>query len=320
MSGSPPPAFPISDAAIARLRVVLEQPDLSATRYELGDALGRGGMGTVWSARDRELDREVAVKVLDEPVPEAAAAMAARLLEEARVLARLEHPGIVPIHDVGTLPDGRVWYAMKRVRGARLDQLLARGLDDAEKFRLFGRVCEAVAFAHSRGVLHRDLKPPNVMVGEFGEVLVLDWGLALAAGRGPQSAGPEGAAPREVAGTPGWMAPEQAAGGPVDARADVWALGRLVATLWPAGSRPPGELRAAGAIAAMACAAAPADRYANVADLARDVARWQSGDAVAALPERWPQKLARHYRRYRAAYWLIGSYLVLRVAWELMRR
>jgi len=320
VSGLPPRALPISDAAMARLRAVLDEPDLSSTRYELGAAIGRGGMGTVWSARDRELDREVAVKVLDEPRPEAAAAMAARLLDEARVLARLEHPGIVPIHDVGTLPDGRVWYAMKRVRGARLDQLLARGLDDAEKFRHFGRVCEAVAFAHSRGVLHRDLKPPNVMVGEFGEVLVLDWGLAVAAGgSGGQGGGSEGAAPREVAGTPGWMAPEQAAGLPVDARADVWSLGRLVATFWPDGSRPPGELKAPRAIAAKACAPQPDDRYATVADLARDVARWQAGDAVAALPERWPQQLARHYRRYRVVYWLIGSYVVLRVAFELAR-
>lgn len=310
MADLPPRLLPVSDAALARLRVVLDQPDLSATRYELGAAVGRGGMGTVWSAHDRELDREVALKVLDEPVPEVAAAVAARLLAEARVLARLEHPGIVPVHDVGTLPDGRVWYAMKRVRGARLDQLVARGLDDAEKHRIFARIGETVAFAHSRGLLHRDLKPQNVMAGEFGEVLVLDWGLAVAA---------DGAR-REVAGTPGFMPPEQAAGGAIDGRADVYALGRLLALLWPDGCRAAAELRPLRAIVAKACAAEPAGRYAGVADLATDVARWQQGAAVVALPEGWPQRLARHYRRYRAAYWLIGTYVVLRVAFELVRQ
>lgn len=221
----------------------------------------------------------------------AAAAVAARLRAEARVLAMLEHPGIVPVHDVGTLPDGRLWYAMKQVRGARLDQLLVHGIANPEKFRVFERIGEAVVFAHSRGVLHRDLKPQNVMVGEFGEVLVLDWGLAVAAGK------PSGA--NEVAGTPGFMAPEQATGGPIDARADVFSLGRI--------------------IAAKASALDPAARYASAADLAADVARWHAGAAVAALPERWPQKLARHYRSYRAAYWLIGTYVVLRVAFELWR-
>lgn len=100
------------------------------------------------------------------------------------------------MHDVGVLPDGRVWYAMKRVRGARLDQATAGGLDDAEKHRIFARIGETVAFAHSRGVLHRDLKPANVMAGEFGEVLVLDWGLAVAV---------DGAR-REPAGTAGFRA------------------------------------------------------------------------------------------------------------------
>lgn len=307
--GDPARARPLSDAALDRLRVALDEPDLSGTRYELVEPLGRGGMGTVWRAHDRELARDVALKVVDVALPEADGAGA--LLAEARVLARLEHPGIVPVHDAGRLPDGRLWYAMKQVRGARLDELIARGLADAEKHRIVQRVAEALAFAHSRGLVHRDLKPQNVMVGEFGEVLVLDWGLALAAA---------GAAVGRIEGTPGWMAPEQAAGGRIDARTDVHALGRLLPALWPPGCRPEAELKPLRAIAGKACAADPDERYAGVADLEADVARWRAGEAVAALPERWPQKLHRHYRRYRAVYWLIGTYVVLRVAVELLRR
>ena len=104
--------------------------------------------------------------------------LANRLMREARVLARLEHPGIVPVHDVGTLADGRVFYTMKFVEGQRLDKLIEGVESVQDRLRLFLRICEAVAFAHARGVLHRDLKPANVMVGPFGEVLVMDWGLA----------------------------------------------------------------------------------------------------------------------------------------------
>ncbi|MBL8844119.1 MAG: serine/threonine protein kinase [Planctomycetes bacterium] len=319
-AASPTPSrSPLSDAALDQLRAVLDEPDLGATRYELREPLGRGGMGTVWRAFDRELQRDVALKVLDEPVPERAAAMAEQLLAEARVLARLEHPGIVPVHDVGTLPDGRVYVAMKQVRGERLDRAMTSGLEEAQRHRLFARIAETVAFAHSRGVLHRDLKPQNLMVGEFGEVLVLDWGLAVAlrgeaALREVAPAKAEAAEGEARAGTPGWMAPEQAAGGPIDERADVHALGRLVDALWPDGRERP--LRA---IVAKATAAAPAARYATVAELAADVERWRAGAAVSALPEAWPQRFARHYRRYRAAYWLIGTYVVLRIAFELWR-
>ncbi len=167
---------PLAGEDVERLARALRAPDLSGTRFLLLRETGRGGMGSVWEAEDPELARSVAVKVLD--IPDDSWDLAARLRLEARVLARLEHPGIVPVHDVGSLPDGRPFYSMKLVRGERLDESAARLATLPEKLRLVLRVCEPVAFAHSRGVVHRDLKPENVMVGPFGEVLVLDWGIA----------------------------------------------------------------------------------------------------------------------------------------------
>ncbi|HEX4494717.1 MAG TPA: serine/threonine-protein kinase [Thermoanaerobaculia bacterium] len=165
----------ISDAALRHLREMADLPDLDGTPYEILETLGRGGMGTVYLALDHRLDREVALKIVQ--LPGDFGEECERLLREARVLATLEHPGIVPVHDAGLLPDGRAFYAMKRVRGLRLDEH-ARAVPLPDRLRAFERVCETVAFAHAHGVIHRDLKPENVMVGPFGEVLVLDWGVA----------------------------------------------------------------------------------------------------------------------------------------------
>ena len=166
----------LSDSALARLRNGTDLPDLSGTRYRLIAQVARGGMGVVYAAEDQRLQRRVALKVLEVPGNEGD--LANRLMREARVLARLEHPGIVPVHDAGTLADGRVFYAMKFVEGQRLDQYLESLASIPDRLRIFMSICDAVAFAHARGVLHRDLKPANVMVGPFGEVLVMDWGLA----------------------------------------------------------------------------------------------------------------------------------------------
>ena len=166
----------LSDKAIDRLRAGADEPDLAGTRYRLLERIARGGMGVVYAAEDEKLERRVALKVLD--VPGTDGDLANRLMREARVLARLEHPGIVPVHDVGTLADGRVFYTMKFVEGQRLDKFIEGVESVQDRLRLFLRICEAVAFAHARGVLHRDLKPANIMVGPFGEVLVMDWGLA----------------------------------------------------------------------------------------------------------------------------------------------
>jgi len=180
----------LSDAAVRHLRSVADWPDTTGTRYEVIEPLGRGGMGTVYRARDLELGRDVALKVVS--TPEAADDVAERLRREARILARLEHPGIVPVHDAGVLPDGRAFYAMKLVRGQRLDAFVKSEMPLPERLRIFGRICEAVAFAHAHGVIHRDLKPSNIMVGAFGEVLVMDWGVARIA---PEAGQGEGTTP-----------------------------------------------------------------------------------------------------------------------------
>jgi len=319
----------LPDAAVERLREVAEWPDFDGTRYEILERVGSGGMGSVYRARDRELDREVALKVLSLPDPESAA----RMLREARVIARLEHPGIVPIHDVGRLPDDRVFYAMKLVAGERLDQLVARGEPLPGRLRAFERICEAVAFAHARGVIHRDLKPENVMVGPFGEVLVMDWGLA----RGGSAVAAEAAAPGTsdpvgttshgaVLGTPGYMAPEQARGDvlSVGERSDIYGLGALLHFLLvgtpPTATAPipTGRLRsdvpvALQAVCRKAMAAEPAARYATVGELAGDVARFLAGDAVGAYPEGTLRRARRLARKHRAAIVLIAAYLLMRL-------
>ena len=210
----------ISDAAIDRLRALDDRPDFGATRYELFEEVGRGGMGMVFRGRDRELERDVAIKM----TAWSTEADADRLRREARTLATLEHPGIVPVHDVGRLPDGRVYSVMMLVRGERLDTR-APSLPLTDRLRLFDRICDTVSYAHARGIVHRDLKPANIMIGPFGRVLVLDWGLARP-GAGPES--DPGGGPASVhGGTEGYMAPEQVRGN-VDARSDVYALGAIL--------------------------------------------------------------------------------------------
>ncbi|MEA2602049.1 MAG: eukaryotic-like serine/threonine-protein kinase [Acidobacteriota bacterium] len=328
----------ISDAALHHLREVADEPDLSGTPYEIVETLGRGGMGTVYLARDLRLDREVALKVVQ--LPEGTGDLE-RLLREARVLARLEHPGIVPVHDAGLLPCGRAFYAMKRVRGQQLDEY-ARAAPLPERLRAFERICEAVAFAHAHGVIHRDLKPENVMVGPFGEVLVMDWGvakvaphlvgafccspsspgdeglgrgrsaakLALMGARGEGSGG--GTEAGTILGTPGYMPPEQERGevDRIDERADVWALGALLGFLLKGKEPPPRPLEA---IRRRAMATEPAQRYPQVEELAADLSRYLAGLRVDAHQETVLERAGRFVRRYRTPILLILAYLVMRV-------
>ena len=318
----------LSDAALRRLREAADVPDLDGTKYEIVDRIGQGGMGTVYRARDRELAREVALKVVR--LPEGSPNVAERMMREARTLARLEHPGIIPIHDVGTLLDGRVFYAMKLVRGAPLDALPSTSL--AERLRIVERVCEAVAFAHAHGIIHRDLKPQNVMVGPFGEVLVMDWGVAKIVGEAARSLGADAgagavssAAPSTghgvVLGTPGYMAPEQAAGDPslVDARADVYAIGAILRDLvaahaaTPTAGRSGDAPRPLRAIIQRAMAADPGNRYADVTALARDVAAFRAGDPVSAYRENLFERARRLAVRHSTPILLVLAYLLMRL-------
>lgn len=323
----------LSDGTLAHLRAVADEPDLSGTRYRLAGLIGSGGMGRVYRATDTGLDRDIALKVLHGQD----AGAADRLLAEARILARLEHPGVVPVHDAGSLPDGRVYCAMKLVRGKRLDQLAREDHPLPERLRIFQRICETVAFAHAHGVLHRDLKPQNIMVGSFGEVLVLDWGIAKHTTTGtttaPDDPSRAGGAepdtdgltdPGTRLGTPGWMAPEQerGLGDLITERTDVFGLGailRELVTTAPASreSRTPARLLA---IAERATATDPADRYADVHSLAEDVGRFVAGLSVSAYREPFLERTIRIARKYRTPILLVLTYLVMRVLLILFGR
>jgi len=209
-------------------------------RYRIGKEIGRGGVGVVFEGRDTQLLREIALKVL---LPEHAgkAEVERRFLEEARIAGRLQHPGIIAIHGLGTTCDGRPYFAMRLVRGETLDVILKRrataSADLAHLLNIFLQVCQAVAYAHSEGIVHRDLKPANIMVGAFGVVKVMDWGLAKVLGE-PDSAALLGdfdpmligTQMGTVFGTPGYLPPEQARGeiDRIDKRADVFGLGSIL--------------------------------------------------------------------------------------------
>jgi serine/threonine protein kinase len=291
----------LPDAAMAQLRNAAGWPDFTATKYEIVEKLGQGGMASVYLARDRDLDRNVAVKVIHAPVIDDA--VRERMLLEARVIARLEHPGILPIHDLGFLPDGRIYYVMKLVRGRRLDEYIRAAGPLPDRLRLFLQVCDAVAFAHSRGVIHRDLKPSNIMIGDFGEVLVIDWGLA-------KIEGVHESIPGAVLGTPGYMAPEQESGllESIDERTDVYSLGILLRSMAQSGA-PKGLL----AICDKAQSATPSQRYTGAAELSRDVQRFLNGERVEAFREGPWETAGRLIRRHRTLVILIATYLAVRV-------
>ncbi len=345
----------MDDSAEAEVREVALERD----RFEFGEILGRGGMGQVHAAVDRRLRREVAIKRL---LPDGSAAgRVRRFVEEAQVTGQLEHPNIVPVHELGLeSASARPFLVMKRVRGRSLDRILegvaagrASGLGppgaaetpDLVRARLLGvfvKVCDAVAYAHSRGVLHRDLKPANVMVGEFGEVLVMDWGLARVTGRGeepvetdrssdPQA--PDRTTDGNVPGTPFYMSPEQASGvvelGPAS---DVYALGGLLYEMLalvrpvegtnlfevlgrirsgridppPARSRAPWSIpRELEAAVSKAMALVPGERYPSATALATDVESFLAGGTLAAADYSPWQLLAKWAARHRTP--LLGA-------------
>jgi eukaryotic-like serine/threonine-protein kinase len=247
-------------------------------RYEIFEQIGRGGAATVYSAEDTQLGRRVALKVFDGAE------------SESRILARLEHPGIVPVYDSGTLPDGRVFYAMKLIEGLRLDEYCRQPHPLSDRLRTFEKICEPVAFAHSKGTFHRDLKPSNIMIGEFGEVLVLDWSV-----------------PGVIIGTAGFMPPEQESGGNVDNRSDIFALGRILAAM--SGEGTPKPLQAIGA---RATHREPGRRYQDVRELIADINHFLDQEPVSAYRESMLEKVSRFLNKNRVAATLILVYLVTR--------
>lgn len=295
-------------------------------RYDGAHLVGAGGMGRVERVFDRHLGREVARKTLIRAHP----TLARRLLREARLTARLDHPGIVPIFDLHEGDGGLPWYTMRLIRGEALQTAIdrAQGLD--ERLRLVPRLLaasQAVAHAHDRGVVHRDLKPANIMIGPHGDTLVVDWGLGRSVESGAaedddigdapvgEGSGPlpshEGPLTRigAVVGTPDWMSPEQGRGEMATRRSDVWALGRILLLLVggpaatvarrpadAAGSGGPAELRA---IIDKACATDPGARYADASAFAADLEAWLEGRLVEAHDYTPIEHLRRFVRSFR---------------------
>jgi len=299
----------ISDDKLDRLRTIVGNPDFSSTKYTFVKELARGGMGTVYLAEDNELDRQVAIKVLN--TPDVTEDLRDRMVREAQIIARLEHPGIVPVHDVGTLPDGRIFYAMKFVRGVRLDEYAAEGATLRDRLRKFQAVCDAVAFAHAHGVIHRDLKPQNIMIGSFGEVLVLDWGIAKMRDD-PRSSAAYQTDDGTVIGTRDYMSPEQARGeiDQLDERADIYSLGAVLSFLLKDQAK---VTKAAQAICLKAMASAKERRYSTASELSADIGRLLDAEPVSAYRESAFERLSRWVGKNRFLVLLVLAYLLMRI-------
>jgi hypothetical protein len=311
-------ALPPPSAGRLAAPLQVRDPD----RYHVLGEHGRGGLGRVSRAHDKELGRHVAIKELHSrgTVGEI------RFLREALITARLEHPGIVPIHEAGRWPDGTPFYVMKLVAGRSLKELLAERVTVDARLELLHHViavADAVAYAHKRKIIHRDLKPANVIAGEFGETVVIDWGLAkdltvaedLGVDHSPYRIAPldDLTATGSVLGTPMYMAPEQWRGEAVDQRADVYAIGAMLWELCSLQRVPPEDvrrrdrmLRRAGidkdliTIIGKALAHDPADRYQDAGQLADDLKAFKSGARIAARRYSLPAMLAHWTRRNRA--------------------
>jgi tetratricopeptide (TPR) repeat protein len=350
----------VSSPKPVRDRDTVDYQSVGRQRYTLTRLHARGGIGQVWLAHDDDLGRDVALKELLTTRSQHPVAVA-RFLEEARITGQLEHPNIVPVYELARAgASGRApFYTMRFVRGRTLaaavrdfhDKRQANEAGPLELRGLLGHflaVCNAVAYAHSRGVLHRDLKPHNVVLGDYGEVIVLDWGLAKLKGAAesvtsllPVSLGKESAREATVQGqalgTPSYMPPEQAEGrlDRVDERSDVYGLGAILyeilvgkppfrgenaqavlAQVISEPPQPPGRQAAQtpGALEAIclkALAKKPAERYATVKQFAGDIERWLGDEPVSAHREGWSAQLARWSRRHRA--WVRGTAAALAV-------
>jgi serine/threonine-protein kinase len=278
------PAEPVmSNAATHRI----ERAGAEVGGYELGELLGRGGMGEVIAAHDPRIEREVALKRMRGG--DTSADAVARFIREAKIQARLDHPAIVPVHELGHDDDGLPYFTMKRLSGTTLHARLHATGAIQPLLRAFADVCFAVELAHSRAVVHRDLKPSNIMLGDYGEVYVLDWGVARVIGSQPaqptnppvDSGVPDGTATGALLGTPGYMAPEQVRGEPVQPAADVYALGAILFEILAGESLHPAGVNAAIASTLQNSAeCSPAKRAPS-----RNIAPELDAACVAALAE-----------------------------------
>ena len=273
-----------AERLLLRSRRVSHVPDgkeaPSDSDYELAGELGRGGMGVVYTARQASLDRHTAVKMIRPEMAQDPDAVN-RFLAEAMVLAELDHPNIPPIHDLGGKEDGTLFYTMKEVQGSSWDKVIV-GNSEEDNLRILLAVCDAVAYAHDRGVIHRDLKPENVMLGDYGEVLVMDWGLAASVGSDKAERLTEASG---RAGTPVYMAPEMA-------RREFWRIGKasdiylLGAVLYEivTGKRPHGGDTIYAAIhAAMQNETQPTDKQGELLDIALKAMADEPEDRFASV-------------------------------------
>jgi serine/threonine-protein kinase len=339
--------LPDSPAGHVIVSTIGYQPG-SRDRYTLTRLHAQGGIGRVWLAHDEALGRDVALKEL-RPEKTDRPALWARFLEEARITGQLEHPNIVPVHELagaGEGDDRKPFYTMRFVKGrtlsdasrgyhARLADGQADPLELRELLQAFIGVCQALAYAHSRGVIHRDLKGQNVVLGDFGEVIVLDWGLAKVVGRAEETLTPplevdhpEGRGETmqgQALGTPAYMSPEQAEGrwDLVDRRTDVYGLGAILYEILCGrppfdGTNTPEVLRlvlqepprrprsvcddvppALEAVCLKALAKKPGDRYPTAEVLAAEIKRWMADEPVSAYPEPFTKRAGRWARRHR---------------------
>ena len=340
---------PVSSGSIYPTSHV-ERPSSEGSRYQVLESYAKGGLGEVFRARDGELNREVALKEIQSQHafhPD----KQARFLREARITGNLEHPGIVPVYGLGHYEDGRPYYAMRFIKGDTLRDAIDRyhslrgtgkteaGLELRKLLNRFIDVCNAIEYAHSRRVVHRDLKPANIMLGEYGETLVVDWGLAkLSTRRQQQTSHPESSVYEQpsnlnetqmgtTVGTPAYMAPEQASGdlATVGNCSDIYSLGatlyhllvgkppftdrdtfRLLKKARNAEYEHPRSIvstipKALEAICLRAMSLQPEDRYRTANALAEDIEHWLADEPIAVHREPLPERVSRWTRRHRGA-------------------
>lgn len=324
-----------------------------APRYQVGDLLGSGASSHVYAGRDLAFARPLAIKVLDAGLAGDDRRLR-RFLREARICAGLEHPHIVPVYDIDRTPAGEVYLTMRRVSGQSLGEAIRRAaqgeavpeLEDRNRLvSIFIRVGEALTAAHAQGVVHRDVKPDNIMLGGFGEVMLVDWGAAceLRPVAAPAGEGDDPSGRHRLAGTPAYMSPEQACCQAPAPRDDIYCLGaslfHALTRRFPTWGSSDGEFwqrKKAGqldpptaaererappallAIALKALAADPRQRYPDMAALVADLHAWQAGQAVSAWRDPWLLRLRRWHRRQAWRIWPVAAMLLVLVGAALL--